>query len=136
VKKSISGKCVGSQGTPPSPQGSWAATLRRRKPFLYLPPTHLSCLPHGLHSLSHTFSRAWSSAMNSTTCSPANTISPLSCSDCRASGAQHSPWPAPHCKRSNTDSHLKCCVVRLVDHSVARPFNLPTVCCPIQRQEL
>lgn len=132
VKESISVKCVGSQGTPPFPHGIWAAALWRRKPFLYLPPTHLSCLLQGPHSLSRALFSAWSSTTNSATCSPANTISPLSYSDCCARDAQHSPWAAPHCKRSNIDPCFKCCVVHLSsDHLVARPFNLPPVCCPI-----
>lgn len=137
MEESISAQHIGSRATPPSPHGSWAATLWRRKNPSYIwPPTHLSGLLQVPHSLLHVFFSAWSPATNSAMCSPANTISPRSYSDSCASGVQHSPCPGPDCKRSNTDPHLRCCVVYLVDNSLERPFNLPTVCCPIKRQEL
>lgn len=101
-----------------------------------MPATHLRCLLQGLHSLSHAFFSAWSPTTNSAMCSPATTISPLSYTDGCASGAQYSPCPAPHCKRSNTAPCLKCCAVCLSSHLIASPFYLPSICCPIYRQEL
>lgn len=110
---------VGSWGAPPHLPGQLCSRSREGN------PSHI-CLPSrsaaSCEVLNPCFTPSSVPGHQPPPYSPADTISLLSYRYFCASCAPHSPCPTPHCKRHSTGPCLKCCVVLVSSHLVARHF--------------